>query len=45
LLDLVFVEPALLTGSILELTSDEVGEVMATLYKSKFLNFLEQIPI
>ena len=41
LLDLVYVEPSLLTGSILELSSDEVGEVLASLYKSKFLNFQE----
>lgn len=44
-LDLVYVEPSILTGSILELGSDEVGEVMASLYKTKFLNFQEQIPM
>jgi len=32
-LDLVYVDPSLLTSSILELGSDEVGEVMLALYK------------
>jgi hypothetical protein len=38
LLDLVFADTTALTGSIVELSSDEIGDVMLSLFKAKFLN-------
>lgn len=45
LLDLVFADPAALSGTIVELNCDEVGKAIEETYKGKFLNFQEQMPL
>jgi len=41
LLDLVFADPSALSGTIVELSCDEVGKVMEEVYKGKFINYQE----